>query len=290
MLRTVIAATVVIILSCLVAGCSPVRLLNALIPDDTYIRSADLPYGADARQKLDVYQPQPTVQPPRGGYPVIVFFYGGSWRHGSRTDYKFVGEALASQGFIAVLPDYRLYPEVSYPEFLKDSARAVAWAKREAARYGGNPAQLYVMGHSAGGYNAAMVALDPRWLRGEGMTLADLAGWIGLAGAYDFLPSNDPNIQPVFHHPDYPPGAEPIAYATRGTPRAFLGAALVDPVVSPERSTRQMAAKLRAAGVPLTLKFYEGVNHMTLAGALARPLRGWAPVLEDVSAFVRGES
>jgi acetyl esterase/lipase len=265
-------------------ACSPAGVLNALVPEDAYDLARDVPYGPDPREKLDVYRPRAPA--PAAGYPVVVFLYGGAWNRGDRADYKFVGAALASRGIVAVLADYRLYPQVRYPEFLRDCARALAWARREARSHGGDPARLYVMGHSAGGYNAAMLALDPRWLAAEGLAPAMLAGWIGLAGPYDFLPIVNPDAKPVFNHPDYPPGSQPIAYASAASPRAFLGAATSDELVNPERNTKQMAEKLQAAGVPVTLELYSRANHVTLVGAFAWPLRWVAPVLEDVSAFV----
>lgn len=261
------------------------RVLNALVPQDTYTATPGVAYGDHPRHKLDVYQPQGMAQPP-GGFPLAVFFYGGSWNRGERGEYKFVGEALAAKGIVVAVADYRLFPEVRYPEFLDDSARAVAWMRREARRFDANPEKLFVMGHSAGAYNAAMLALDGRWLNAQDLAPVQLAGWIGLAGPYDFLPSQNRDVQPVFHHPAYPRGAQPIEHVSSAAPRTFLGAASSDSVVDPQRNTRELAGRLRAAGVPVTLKVYERVNHLTLAAAFGRPLRGLAPVLEDVAEFM----
>lgn len=281
--RGIIAAA----FAALASACSPVGVLNALVPEEGYVATTDIAYGEDPRHKLDVYRPRPGAEAaPAAGYPVVVFFYGGSWNRGDRHDYKFVAEALTSKGFVVVLADYRLYPQVRYPDFLVDSARALAWARRNAATHGGNPGRLFVMGHSAGAYNAAMLALEPRWLEAQGMNPSQLSGWIGLAGPYDFFPPTNPEVKPVFHEPDYPKGAQPIEHASGRSPRVFLGAAANDSVVNPERNTGHLAAALRAAGTPVTVKFYEHVNHITVAAAIARPLRGLAPVLEDVSAFI----
>ena len=270
----------------LVAACSPVRTLNALTPAGDYLLTADIAYGPDPRHRLDLYTPRSAA--PTNGFPVVVFLYGGAWNRGDRADFQFVGAALASRGILAVLADYRLYPQVRYPDFLDDSARALAWAQREAARLGGNPGRLFVMGHSAGAYNAAMLALDQRWLKAQGATPSVLAGWIGLAGPYDFYPITNADAQPVFFHPDYPKDSQPIAFAGKTSPRSFLGAAVTDTLVNPERNTRQLADKLAAAGVPVTLRFYDKVDHVTLIGAFAWPLRPLAPVLDDVAAFVKG--
>jgi acetyl esterase/lipase len=268
------------------AACAPTATLNALTARDTHALTEDVAYGPQPRQRLDVYRP--TRAAPAGGWPVVVFIYGGSWNRGERADYRFVGEALASRGVLALVVDYRLYPQVRYPDFLGDCAQALAFGLRDAARMGGNPKRVFVMGHSAGAYNAAMLALDPRWLAATGHSPGELAGWIGLAGPYDFLPIKNPDAQPVFFHPEYPVGSQPIAYARRDAPPTFLGAASVDELVNPQRNSVGLAGRLREAGAPVTLKLYERVNHMTIAAAFARPLRWLAPVLDDVMAFVNG--
>jgi acetyl esterase/lipase len=267
------------------SACAPTRVLNALADSDTYTLKADLPYGADPRQRLDIYTP--TRAATGAGHPVALFFYGGSWNKGERADYRFVGEALASRGVQTVVADYRLYPQVSYPDFLRDCAQALAWTLREARGWGGDAHQVFVMGHSAGAYNAAMLALDPRWLAAEHHAPRQLAGWIGLAGPYDFVPIVNPDVRPVFHHPAVPPESQPIRYADRAAIRSFLGAAAEDSLVDPQRNTVQLARRLEAHGTNVSLRLYERVNHVTLAGALARPLRFLAPVLDDVEAFIK---
>lgn len=287
------AKTMVVLTACAaLAACSPLGILNAFTPLNTYAVTENIAYGAGPRQRLDIYEPrgEDTGVAPANGYPVVVFFYGGTWTTGARGDYRFVGEALASRGIVAIIADYRLYPQVRYPDFLADCAQAVAWAQREAARYGGDAKRLHVMGHSSGAYNAAMIALDPRWLKSVGVAPSALAGWIGLAGPYDFYPMTNVEAQPAFFHPNYPAGSQPIDYVTRAAPRTFLGAPASDDVVNPERNTRQLAEKLRAAGVPVVVKMYPDAGHATLIGAFSRPLRNVAPVLDDVAAFVRGDT
>ena len=281
---TVITGLGVLALLLALGACTPLTALNALAATDRHTRVTDIAYGALPRQRLDIYSP--TGVAPAGGWPVVVFFYGGSWNSGERAQYGFVGAALASRGMLAVVADYRLYPEVRYPDFLADSAQALAWTFRHAADRGGDPRRVFVMGHSAGGYNAAMLALDSRWLAATGHSPRELAGFIGLAGPYDFLPMTNRDAQPVFFHPDYPPHTQPMAFASSAAPPSFLAAGSSDALVDPERNTAALAARLSAAGVRVSLQRYPRVNHATLIGAFGLPLRWLAPVLDDVGRFV----
>jgi acetyl esterase/lipase len=283
MLKLAYCALAVLIAAILVAGCSPVMVLNALAESDASRVMTDIAYGDDPRQKLDLYIPTKPDAP----FPVVVFFFGGSWNSGIRSDYRFVGEALASRGIMVVIADYRLYPQVRYPAFLDDSAQAAKWTLVNAKSHGGDPARIYVMGHSAGAYNAAMLALDPRWMAKAGASNQAFAGLIGLAGPYDFLPIENPDVRPVFFYPDSPPDSQPILYVGQTSPRSFLAAAESDRLVDPERNTHQLAEKLTAAGVSVTYKRYPHLSHTTLIGAMARPLRWLAPVLDDVDTFIR---
>jgi acetyl esterase/lipase len=266
------------------AACAPVATLNALSPGGGHSIAEVVAYGAPPRHQLDIYRPDGSA--PAGGWPVVVFFYGGSWNRGERADYRFAGAALDARGVLTLVADYRLYPEVRYPDFLLDCAQALAWGLDHASSLGGNPKRVFVMGHSAGAYNAAMLALDERWLRGAGPSPSELAGWIGLAGPYDFLPMTNPDTRPVFFHPNYPPGSQPIDYVTTSSRPAFLAAASTDELINPQRNTVGLAARLQRAGVAVELRMYERVNHMTLAAALAWPLHWLAPVLDDVVAFI----
>lgn len=270
------------ILLAVTSACSPLKMLNALTPDGTFDKTEGIAYGSDPRQKLDVYVPRRTVE----NAPVVVFFYGGSWNSGSRSDYSFVGEALASRGIVAVLADYRLYPQVRYPSFLEDGAKAVAWTYAHIRQFSGDPKRLYLMGHSSGAYNVAMLALEPQLLEAVGLSPHDLSGWIGLAGPYDFLPIKNPEVRPVFFWPDSPPQSQPINHVSRGAPPALLMASRDDDLVNPTRNTGGLASKLRAAGVPVQDLYYSRTSHATLVATLSRPMRGLAPVLDEVTSFV----
>jgi acetyl esterase/lipase len=264
------------------AACSPLGTLNALTPTRDIARDRDIAYGGDPRQRLDIYRPADAA----ANTPVVVFFYGGSWVSGERGDYLFVGEALAARGITAVVADYRLSPQVTYPGFLDDSARAVAWTRAHIAEHGGDRDKVYVMGHSAGAYNAAMLAMDPRWLAAHGEKPEMLRGWIGLAGPYDFIPIDDDDIKPSFLYPDTPPDSQPINHLGATKVPALLLTGGADRTVDPVRNTVQLAEKLRASGVPVQVETFDGVGHAMLVGSFARPLRFRAPVVDRVVEFV----
>jgi acetyl esterase/lipase len=265
------------------AGCTPVGILNAVTPGSTYRLAQGVSYGPEARHTLDVYSPLDL----KGPAPVVVFFYGGNWNDGARSDYRFVGEALASHGMVTVVADYRLYPDVRYPGFLEDSARAVAWTVKNVSCYGGDERRLFVMGHSAGAYIAAMLALDPRWLAAYGLAPKALRGWIGLAGPYDFIPIQNLTTRPVFWYPDTPADSQPINHVSAASPPALLIAAQKDDLVNPHRNTGGLATRLRASGVEVQEVYFKHISHATLIGAMSRPLRGLAPVLATVERFVK---
>ncbi len=272
-----------LILPLLLSACSPLGAFNALVPQDRGVRlvARDVAYGREPRQRLDVYVPRGEAE--KGGRLILVFFYGGSWSSGDKNGYGFAGRAFAAQGFVTIVPDYRLVPAIRYPEFLRDSAAAVRWARANAARFGGDPDRVVLAGHSAGAYNAAMLAMDPQWL---GTDRAAVRGWAGLAGPYDFLPFDLAVTRATFGGWDKPADTQPITHAGAGDPPALLLSGGEDDLVG-AHNARNLAAALAQAGVPVEAKSYGGVGHIGMVTALATLFRGKAPVLRDVAAFAK---
>lgn len=265
------------------AACSPLSLFATLSPKDPASQVArGAAYGAGERQRLDVYAPRKGSQPA----PVAVFFYGGSWDSGRRQDYNWAGRALASRGFLTIVADYRLYPEVRYPGFLEDGAQAVAWASQNARGLGGDPSRTVLVGHSAGAYNAVMLALDGRYLQAAGVDPKSVKAMAGLSGPYDFLPIASDITQRIFGAADDLPSTQPLAYVRPDSPPAFLATGAADDMVWP-KNTIALARKLRDAGVPVEERHYDGVDHVNMVLALSRPLRGRAPVLDEMTEFLR---
>ena len=269
-----------------VGGCSPLTAFNTLAPVDSGGSAAktDLAYGRHSRQKLDVYVPSKQS----AAAPVVVVIYGGSWNSGNKNDYAFLGKALSSRGFVAVIADYRLVPEIRFPAFLEDTAEAVAWARTNARQFGGDPDRLYLLGHSAGAYNAVMVALDGQYLRAFGADPSQIRGVIGLAGPYDFLPLDAQSTIAAFGQASDLSKTQPINFVSRNAPAMLLATGDADTTVYP-RNTVSLAGKLKAAGASVTVRHYPGVGHIGIMLALSLPLRGTAPVLDDITKFINGE-
>jgi acetyl esterase/lipase len=243
-------------------------------------------YGHGPRQSLDIWVPDHAKADDR--LPVIVFFYGGGWDSGDRESYGFAGRALASQGFVVVIPDYRLVPKAHWPDFLQDSAAAVAWTQEHIATLGGDPGRIALMGHSAGAYNAAMLALDPQWLRGAGSDPAVIRGVAGLAGPYDFLPMEKGGSADKAMGKIRPPErTQPIGFARGDAPPMWLATGDEDDTVRP-RNSQNLAAAIEKAGGAAVLRIYPDMGHTGIVMALAHPFRGKGPVLEEATDFLRG--
>ena len=281
MTKLTLAGLAILICGTLVAAaCAPVRAFDTMMPKDSQSRriAADIAYGDGPRRRLDVYAP---VRANKGPLPVIIFIYGGSWANGMREGYGFAARALAAGGFITIVPDYRLVPEVYFPGFVEDCAAAVRWARAHAKDYGGDPDRIVLVGHSAGAYNAAMLALDPEFLGGD---RAAIKGFAGLAGPYDFLPLDGAISTTTFGRWPRPEETQPIHYADASAPPMLLLHGQEDDTVWPKNSIN-LDRKLRSVGVPSQLKIYPDLGHVGIVTALAKPFRGKAPVLADITAF-----
>jgi acetyl esterase/lipase len=264
----------------LLAACAPLRALNAVVPRDGFTRTEDIAYGADPRQRLDVYTPRGLATPA----PVVVFFYGGSWKGGERGSYLFAAQALASRGFVVVVPDYRVFPQVRLRGFMQDAAAAVRWARHEAGEHGGDPARVFVMGHSAGAHIATLLAYDDRYLRAQGLERGAIRGVIGMAGPYDFVPT-DPDYVAILSEDGGFRRGLPVSHVRGGEPPTLLVTGGRDTTVAPS-NTDSLVAKLRAAGSAVIDRRFPDYNHYTLVGRLAAPFRD-DELLDAIAAFVK---
>lgn len=261
---------------------SLLQIFNALVPKDAGSKKLahDHPYGSAPRQKLDIYAPHASSGP----LPVVFFIYGGSWMDGDRHNYDFAGRALAALGYVTVIADYRLLPEVEYPTFLDDCFLALQWTNDHIAQYGGDRNYIALMGHSAGAYNATMLALHPDYLAGSGFS-QNIKCVVGLSGPYDFFPFDGKITIRTFGAVPHPRSTQPLEHVTKAAPPMFLGTGDKDGLVYP-RNTVALSQRLRASGVLVEEKHYAALGHPNTLLALSRPFRHTAPVLKDVATFL----
>jgi len=293
--RVAIAAT-----AGFLSACSAITfgIANAPAGFGPFERNADISYGTDKRQRLDVYVPKSDGQTHTdaanagahaltalpSGRPVVIFWYGGSWQSGSKADYRFVGAALAERGFVTVLPDYRLYPDVKFPDFLDDAAHAVAWVQGHAQEFGGDPHRVVLMGHSAGAHTAAYLALNREFLAKRGAKPEWVVGLVGLSGPYALAP-NTRTLNRIFAAPWGESDWQPVRFVTAQAPPTFLAHGLSDSLVS-VRQAEQLRDALQAKGVRVETELYPDKGHAATVAGFSKPARGSSPTLDQAVAFL----
>lgn len=263
------------------SGCTSLSFLiaNTATLTGRYDRSTSHSYGPESRQKLDVYSPKEAKD-----RPVVVFFYGGSWTAGSRGLYRFVGAALAERGIVTVLPDYRLYPQVKFPVFVDDGALAIAWVQQHAQEFGGDPRRIVLMGHSAGGHEAAFLAYDRQLLQKVGAHPEWIVGFVGLSGPYALEP-NSKVLNTIFANPYTETDWQPVRFVTPQSPPTLLVHGDADDVVS-IKHTEKLRDVLQANHVRVETQFYPGKGHADTVAGFSIPARGRTPVLEQSVTFI----
>jgi len=263
----------------LLGACSPLTLLNATVNSDGYHSTLNQAYGEQVRQRLDIHIPNAV----KNNADVIVFLYGGRWQYGSKEEYTFVADAFTSYGVITVIPDYRVYPDVDWRDFISDGAMAYQWVYENIARFGGNPERIFIMGHSAGAHIAAMVTT-----RQSLISNADKrpCGFIGLAGPYDFLPIRDADVKRVFSSASDLQDTQPISFVSKDDPDMLLLHGLDDTTVKPGNSSR-MVVRAKQVGSRAQAKLYPGVDHTDILISLASTFRGYSPALADSIEFMQ---
>jgi acetyl esterase/lipase len=256
---------------------SPFNIADAM--DQGVKKTADIRYREGNRGKLDIYTPEKSD----GLAPVVMFIYGGAWAAGDKFEYEFVGRALAANGYVAVIADYRLFPEVRYPDFLEDCAAAAHWIEENIVNYGGDTRRFFLAGHSAGAYNAVMLGLDASFFRDQGVSMP-IRAVAAISGPFNFYPFEYDQVRVIFGDAPNPEGTQPINLVAAGDPPIFLGSGTTDPIVRVENS-RALAEKLRAQGVWVTEKYYEGFGHLEPIVSMGAMMRFRMPILQDMLNF-----
>lgn len=270
--------TILLLVTSVLVACSPFPVLNGLGTDNTYRKLSTLRYGDAPRQQLDIYQPVVTNKD-----VVLVFFYGGGWRTGARDEYRFVAQTLTRYGATVVIPDYRIYPDGVFPDFMHDAAAAVAWTHRHIAEYGGDPKKIYLIGHSAGGHIATLLALDKQYLAAQGLSTDMLAGVVGLAAPTDFASTLEAKYRPAFGDQAALDRAQPIRYARGDAPPLFLQHGANDSVVLP-RNSLALAERITSRGGQAQARIYPDKGHAGLLLIFSR--FGATSILEDTLDFI----
>ncbi|MEO7067254.1 MAG: alpha/beta hydrolase [Rhodanobacter sp.] len=285
--RHFLASALLLIGSGLLTGCQAALFggLNVTARTGDVVVQRDIVFDAAHGLALDVYRPRNAHDA-----PVVVFFYGGSWKSGKRQWYHWAGKALAQRGLVVVIPDYRLWPKVRLDGFMQDAAHAVAWTHVHAAEYGGDTNHLFVMGHSAGAHIGALLATDAHWLSAGGMQPKQLAGFIGLAGPYDFLPLTDPDFVDMFGstHAEQL-RSQPVHFVNGDEPPMLLLQGAADKTVAPHNTT-SLAAAMRREGESVEVKMYPGIGHIDILLAMSHSFSNKAPVLDDTLRFIRAHA
>lgn len=270
-------------LTALLPACTPLGMLDYIVPDNGYRPVVDISFGPHPRQAMDLYLPNTPVSKP---VPAVLFFYGGSWKNGQRAHYRFVGQALTSRGIAVAVADYRLFPEVRFPTFVEDGAKALGMLHQTAAEYGLDRDRIFLAGHSAGAHLAALLALNPHYLKNTGLDKSAIAGFIGLAGPYAFNPLSYKTSRKVFQPvKDNIDSARPITFANEESPPSLLLHGKEDETVVPG-NTKTLARRLDQVGVKSVVRLYSDVGHPGIILAMAKPFQGKAPVIEDIIAFI----
>ncbi len=246
----------------LVIAAVAVRTASAQIRVEHDIKYTTGPAYADNKDKLDIFIP-----PGAKSAPVIVSLYGGALTAGDKSEQPYVGQRFAEAGYVAVLINYRLSPSVAHPAHVQDAAAAVAWVKKNIAKYGGDPGKIVLTGHSAGAYLISLLLLDPRYLAAHGLKPNDIRGAAPVSG---FFYVEGTGVGP--DRPKYIWGADPKAWPA-ASPASYVRAD-VQPMLllyadgdDAWRRDQQgeFAKALRAAGDPnVDTHMIAGRSHLTV--------------------------
>ncbi|NBX66978.1 MAG: alpha/beta hydrolase [Proteobacteria bacterium] len=270
-------------LAVFLGGCAKLGLFAANAPahlSSDITASKDIIFDEANNLALDIYAPARAQDKPS---PVVIFYYGGKWQSGSRTEYAFVAHALTQRGFVVVIPDYRQYPAVKFPAFVDDAAKAVAWVYDHIANYGGDPSRIAVAGHSAGAHIAALVATDPSYLKTQGKNRNIIKAFAGLAGPYAFTPEEadlkdifgPPTRYKLMQVPNFIDGHQPPMLLLHGADDTTVGIFNV----------HELEKAILKKGGHVETRVYKGVDHVWIAGALSWLGSSRAPALDDMTRF-----
>lgn len=265
----------------LLTGCTQLGLglanLPARVAGPDVVK--DQAYGPEQLHRLDIYRPTGVGS----SAPVLVFFHGGRWTDGDKSMYPFVGKAFADRGYVTVIADYRKYPQVRFPAFVHDGARAVAWVHEHIHRFGGDPEQIFIAGHSSGAHIASLLAADERYLQAQGKSIGIVRAFAGLAGPYDFVPDEDDLID-IFGPPERYSQMQTTTHIEGDEPPMLLLWGEKDTLVW-RRNIDLLSEQIRARSGRVNTQIYPELDHVGILASLTWMLRDRRPVFEDMLQF-----
>lgn len=259
-------------------------------PKSGYKLVTDVAYGIHPRQQLDVYIPntlsdilpntqfdtEPNTQLNTaacdGGrqLPVLLFVHGGSWQNGSKDDYLFLGESFSKAGFVVAVINYRLAPKYVYPAYVEDTTLAIKWLYAHAADFGGDAQRLFVVGHSAGAFNAISAVNDPRFFAKYGVADHVVKAAVGISGPYSYDFTIDPS-RVAFSADAHPIDVMPNHHVRQNPVPHLLLIASKDTLVK-DFNTHDMADALQAAGGQVEVVTIKNATHISIIAAVSSRL------------------
>ena len=264
----------------LLAACSGNQVINSVTSEKGLDVARNVIYDQTHNLRLDIYAPTGAKFA-----PVVVFFYGGRWRESNKEEYLFVGQALASKGYITVIPNVRPYPMVRFPDYVNDGALAVKWTRDNIAQYGGSAERLFLMGHSSGAQTASLLTLTDKYLKTAGGSRSWIRGMIGLAGAYDFLPITDPELRDLFGPASNFAASQPISYVDGRNPPLLLIHGEDDEIVAARNSHRLEETIIKSGG-SVTSVYYPKLSNRMALYSMAPGIRSRTDILEHIDDFM----
>lgn len=272
---------------------SALAIVNGLTASGGVTVSRDILYGDEATQDLDIYYPKPLARAMKAQkaitttYPMVVFVHGGSWETGNKEEYAFVGQSLAKAGYVTAVINYRKAPEHVYPDYVEDTAKAIAWSYQNAPSLYADPQRLAVIGHSAGAFNAVAAIANEDFLAPYGISPDDIKAVVGIAGpySYDFRKFESASAFAADATPDE---VMPDRQIKGSQPPYLLLTAENDNIVY-DTNTIKMTQALKDRGVTVENGVINGASHATSIGAMAPPLRWVNDVRAQVLSYLDKE-
>ena len=236
--------------------------INYLTPKDTFEKEEHLAYGLKARNRLDLYR----TKNPKKQKPLIAFVHGGSWQHGNKRDYLFIGETFAREGFDVAVINYQLAPENIFPAFVDDLAQAIHYLNQNKVKLNISTDNMILMGHSAGAFNVMSVVYSAQ---SQNFKYKDqIKAIVGLAGPYHFDYVGDPLSEHAFDHKISYQQVMPYYFIEPNHIKHYLLVAEQDQVVE-RKNALDLDIALRQKGNHSHIAVIPKTGHITIVATLA---------------------